>query len=211
MTPKIIDKKQKKEKILKAAMKVFASKGVANTIMNDIAKEACIGKGTIYEYFKSKDEMIVEAFNYFINQLNSELEKDLQKLTDPIEKLKTMISTLVKFTEKSLTETIEIILDFWAEGIRQKYETKTYILNLKETYNDYRNIIIKILEDGIKENKIKKVNTKNVASIIIAILDGIMLQWFIDKNVINLSSISEDIHRLIFEGIGKTIKSGGIL
>ena len=55
--PKIVDKEAKKLDIVHAALKEFARRGVANTKMADIATAAGIGKGTIYEYFKDKNEM----------------------------------------------------------------------------------------------------------------------------------------------------------
>ncbi len=60
--PKIVDKEAKRKKILEASMRVFAKKGVENTKMKDIAKSAGIGKGTIYEYFNSRDEILQKSF-----------------------------------------------------------------------------------------------------------------------------------------------------
>ena len=67
MSPKIIDKEAKKAEILQAAMQVFSRKGVAKTRMADIAVAAGIGKGTIYEYFRSKEEIFAAAFQQ-VNQ-----------------------------------------------------------------------------------------------------------------------------------------------
>ena len=61
--PKIVDKAAKKNEILLAAMRLFAEKGVVNSKMADIAIAAGIGKGTIYEYFRSKEEIFGEAFS----------------------------------------------------------------------------------------------------------------------------------------------------
>ena len=66
MAPIIVDKELKKQDILVAALKVFARQGIAKTKMIDIAIEAGIGKGTIYEYFRSKEEVIRESFQAFL-------------------------------------------------------------------------------------------------------------------------------------------------
>ena len=65
---RIVNKKEKREKILEAAISVFAKKGTAKTKTADIAEAAQIGKGTIYEYFQSKDEIIMAAFYYVIKK-----------------------------------------------------------------------------------------------------------------------------------------------
>ena len=57
--PKIVDKKKKREKILETAITVFAKRGIANTKITDIAEAAQVGKGTIYEYFHSKDLSLI--------------------------------------------------------------------------------------------------------------------------------------------------------
>ena len=57
MAPKIVDKEAKKTQIIIAATQVFSKLGVAKTKMIDIAQAAGIGKGTIYEYFRSKEEI----------------------------------------------------------------------------------------------------------------------------------------------------------
>jgi len=201
MAPKIIDKKEKRGAILKAGMKVFATKGVANTKMDDIAQEAGIGKGTFYEYFRSKDELIAEAFRHFMEQIEGEVGRKLLKITDPVEKLKCLIITWIEVLENSHVETMELILDFWAEGIRHKNESAEMVFDLKQIYDDYRVIIITILEEGINNNQFKQINTTIVASSILGALDGMMIQWFMDKNIFKLSEAAETLCDLVLEGI----------
>ena len=120
MSPKIIDKKAKKEEILKAAIKVFAQKGVTNTKMVDIAETAGIGKGTIYEYFESKDDIFAEAFHHFMEELNAVMAKRLFRIYDPIEKLAALIKGWVEVVQFHSADFMEIMMDFWAEGVRHK-------------------------------------------------------------------------------------------
>ena len=87
MSPKIVDKELKKMEILHAAIKVFASKGIPNTKMIDIAREAGIGKGTIYEYFRSKKEIIQETFQAFLQELDQVEEDADTRETDPFSRL----------------------------------------------------------------------------------------------------------------------------
>ena len=59
MTPRIVDREAKRKQILGAAMTVFARKGINDFRMIEIAEAANMGKGTLYEYFPSKDELII--------------------------------------------------------------------------------------------------------------------------------------------------------
>src|SRR5438105_2208741 len=67
----------KREAILQAAVKVFARRGYFNAKVADIAREAGIADGTVYLYFKSKDEVLHSVFNRAMEEFISEGEREL--------------------------------------------------------------------------------------------------------------------------------------
>jgi AcrR family transcriptional regulator len=69
------EKEQRRASILRAAEKVFATKGAALVTMDDIAHEADLGKGTLYLYFESKDELYLEIANRTVGELVEALEQ----------------------------------------------------------------------------------------------------------------------------------------
>ena len=201
MSPKFVDKKAKKNIILKSSMKIFAQKGIANTKMSDIAVESNIGKGTIYEYFKNKEEIFKESFNYFREELEGTIARQIFKLTDPEEKLRSLIISFADVVDNQTFDFIEIIFDFWAEGIRHHDENK--IFDLKEMYVEYRNLIISILEEGIKKGIFKDMDTTITASILLGSIDGLTLQWIMDKNLFSLKKATEVLVDSVIRGIKK--------
>ena len=84
MSPKSVDKEAKKRQILEAAIAVFARKGVGNTRIAEIAAEAGTGKGTIYEYFRSKEQLFQEAFGHFLQQVRNLLKTSLRLLRQEV-------------------------------------------------------------------------------------------------------------------------------
>ena len=96
---------------------------------------------------------------------------------------------------------MEIILDFWAEGIRSKERFSS--LDLMKVYYDNRTFIERLLEECISNGSIKEIDTKIVASIIIGTLDGLMIQWILDKNVFAIKSAVSSFARLIIDGLKK--------
>jgi len=72
---------------------------VANTKISDIAEAAGIGKGTIYEYFRSKDEIFVESFQFFLEKVDSIISQRLYRISDPMEKLLAYSSTWTEIFE----------------------------------------------------------------------------------------------------------------
>lgn len=77
----------KREAILRAAIEVFAEKGFFNSKVADVARAAGIADGTVYLYFKSKDEILHSIFDRAMEQFIGEAKKELEPLSDPVEKL----------------------------------------------------------------------------------------------------------------------------
>lgn len=201
MSPKLIDKEVKKQEILIAAMKVFARKGVANTKMADVAEAAGIGKGTIYEYFKSKDDIFAEAFSHFMEQMDTIMAKRLFKIHDPIEKLNAWITAWVEVVQNGSIDFMEILMDFWAEGVRHKH--KTTVFDLNKMYDEYRKMLVEILEEGISKDKFRPMNTTIVASILIGAMDGLVLQWIMNRNLFQFKEASDVLKKNFIEGLKK--------
>ncbi len=199
LMPKIIDKKEKKYKILHAAIKEFADKGFREAKISGIAKNAGIGKGTIYEYFKSKDELIFNSFYLFMDEINTTIAKKIYNIFDPLEKLKAFFNAWIDFLDSPFMDFMEVILDFWAEGIKNKQ--KDIRIDLKTMYQEYRLMIQNLLDDCIVEKEFRKIDTHLTSSIIIGALDGLMLQWIVDKDVFDLKKAIKSLGGMVIDSL----------
>lgn len=197
--PKIVDKKEKRGKILEAAITVFAKRGIANTKITDIAEAAQIGKGTIYEYFHSKDQIFIDAFFHVMKKTENIIKKRLSHKADPIEKLRSLFDAWKEVFSSDFKDYMEIVLDFWAEGIRNKDKTATF--NLKKIYDDNRKFTKDILDEGVAKGKFKPMNTHIVASIILGAMDGEMVQWITDPHIFELEESFDTMFEIILNGI----------
>ena len=184
MSPKLVDKAGKKQEILKAAMRIFAQNGVGNTKMADIAVAAGIGKGTIYEYFRSKEDIFAEAYNHIFMETENGIAEILESSIQPEEKLRGLMSVTFK---KLLVEDdgafAGIMMAFWSEGVRNKNERIMEIIDLKKVYSEFRILISGILKEGISTGQFRNIDPHVTASVIIGALDGILLQYIMDKDV----------------------------
>jgi len=203
MSPKIVDKEEKKREIVMAAMQIFSEKGVVKTKMADIAKVANIGKGTIYEYFKNKDDIFINLFEMHFSQIRQEAALIMEKYNNPTDKLKQFVSLTVTSLIDEHSNFAEIMLDIWAEGIREHNENINHVFDLERIYREYRNVIIQILQDGIEKGFFKVMDTTLTASLFIGALDGIMLQWLIQKDLFNFATLTENIMSIFINGIKK--------
>ncbi|ACF12627.1 transcriptional regulator, TetR family [Chloroherpeton thalassium ATCC 35110] len=199
--PKFVDKEAKRLEIISAAMKVFAQSGVVNAKMSEIAEVAGVGKGTIYEYFRSKEEIFSHAFELFFQEMRTALREIANSSDSPEARLRKFIKTaLVDFTTGN-EEFLNIMLDFWAEGIRSKNENVSQILDLDAIYSEFRAVIASILDEGIREGSFRPVDSNIAASTLIGVLDGLYLQWAINPFVFKFEEVGDFLVDNFLRGI----------
>ncbi|MBN2723779.1 MAG: TetR/AcrR family transcriptional regulator [Deltaproteobacteria bacterium] len=187
MTPKIIDKEIKKMEISSAAIKIFINKGISNTSISEIAREAGIGKGTVYEYFSSKDELAIFAASSWINLLEQTSYDSVNKSDTPDKQLK----DLFKHTTSNFIKHPEII-SFFIEliGYLQKNMHQNKHLQLiKRIGAPVRKHIVDILQYGIDKKFFREEIAKDLektAINLVAFVDGLGLQYVSDPQFFNL-------------------------
>jgi len=189
--------------IIHAAIKVFSKKGMVKAKMADIAMEAGIGKGTIYEYFRSKEEVFISGFQMFFQGMQDKIETALNSTTNPVEQLKLLINLSFKSFLQHGSDLAMIMMDFWAEGIRNKDEKILSAIDLRQIYHEFRIIIQAIINNGIDRGVFRKVDSHHVASLLIGSLDGIMLQWIMDHKAIDLEKVTESVIDNFLNGLYK--------
>jgi len=83
---------EKYQAILRAAIKVFASRGFFQSKVADVAQAAGVADGTVYLYFKSKDDLLISIFNETMDDVIAKSRGELQKIEDPVERLRKIAS-----------------------------------------------------------------------------------------------------------------------
>lgn len=196
MSPAIVDKEAKKEEILSAAAAVFAEKGFSNTKMEDISKRAEIGKGTLYEYFRSKDDLFFALYQNLLNSFHTRIYSSLSPEQTPTEALTAMISaTLRAFDEWH--DYGMLLLEFWNEHRRGKFLK----LDFSDVYDKSRSILKNLIEEGIIKGEFAEVDPMVASSTIIAVLDGILLQRIFDPDLYSKMDVEKHILTVIFGGL----------
>lgn len=88
MTPRLVNKAEKTSNIARAALVLFSEKGYRATSVGQIARAAGIGKGTVYDYFETKEDIFIAAVMEWLGQFEDRLVARLEGLDDPIERLR---------------------------------------------------------------------------------------------------------------------------
>src|SRR6266545_5987207 len=85
------DRGDKRDRILQSAMRVFASKGFFGAKVSDIAEDAGVADGTIYLYFRSKDDLLISLFEEQMERVNAELVRAMEGAERATDKLRSFI------------------------------------------------------------------------------------------------------------------------
>lgn len=199
MTPKIVDKDVKREEILEAALSAFAKTGFSNTRIEDISEEAGIAKGTVYQYFKNKDELFFALYDLVRRRFHEKIFRGIDEQAPASEALtRFIVQTLKAFDEWQ--EFAVVLLDFWSEHRR----AKTIKFQFSEVYNISRRAIAGIIEKGVKQGELSAIDPEIGASVLIAILDGIMLQRIYDPDMFRKPKFEDKLVKIVMEGLRKT-------
>ncbi|MDY0369956.1 MAG: TetR/AcrR family transcriptional regulator [Bacteroidales bacterium] len=144
-----------KERVLAKAAELFIQFGVKNVTMDQLATELSMSKRTLYEYFGHKDQLIVEAFLYMIDQENQELLKIMDQSAHVVEAM----FFIVKHKKKLRDSLPEL---FWQDLKRYLPQLQQVYLSKTEDQQHYSAFYI-LLERGVKEGIFRKeINLKLV-------------------------------------------------
>jgi TetR/AcrR family fatty acid metabolism transcriptional regulator len=144
---------QKRISILKAAGKVFPRKGFHQTLMDDIAREAGIGKGTIYRYFHSKEDLFFNILDNGMDEIyNIMLEKEKGKGRADV-KLQKIMESMADFVIKN-RPLLNLMHEIEGKEIMKRAP------NIHAQNKKMLDIIAKVLKEGAKEGRFRKGNYK---------------------------------------------------
>jgi len=164
-------KLERKQIIIDAALKVFAVKGFNSAKISDIAKEANIADGTVYIYFKKKDDIIISLFQNKMGGFNKLLKEKVEVVETAVEKLKTFISIHLE----TLSQRRELAEIFTIE-LRQ---SSKFMDSYQDTeLKDYSKLLMSIIDLGKKDGVFKNdIHTSIIWQFIFGILDQTVLTW----------------------------------
>ncbi|HEY4485714.1 MAG TPA: TetR/AcrR family transcriptional regulator, partial [Nitrospiria bacterium] len=165
----------RKTLILKAAIKVFARHGFSRARTAAIAREARVAEGTIYNYFKSKDDLILTIFEQTWRDLIRALRKALQPIHDPIQKLVVVLTTVIDLFESD-PQLAEVFL------VELRQSGKCFSSQPMSVILEFLDLLEEILKEGIARGVIRKdVNTKVARGFLFGAVESILLGWLLRK------------------------------
>ncbi|MCZ6554639.1 MAG: TetR/AcrR family transcriptional regulator [Candidatus Dadabacteria bacterium] len=191
---KRIRRKSRKDEIIKAASNLFSQKSYHDVTMDQIAGEVGVAKGTIYLYFKSKENLYLGILEHTFETIESILEKEIAKEDPAPQKLKKILRLIFQFYFQNM-DVLRILTRDETRLIREHFEFTEHWRHRRIKL--YR----KVLEKGIKEGSFRSANTELMALIIFGLVGSVMFFYPTDKTA---GEIAEEVFSMISEGIMTT-------
>jgi len=162
--------------ILDAALRTFVRRGYTETKVAEIASEAGVAEGTLYNYFQSKEDLLLALFDEKWGGIIDEIKMKISRLDDPNKKLKAVFSLVVRMFKKN-----RHLAELFMVDLKQSSIFLTnYTINRVVQFLD---LIEEILEEGKRKGIYRKDLDSRVAKMVIfGAAQGILLSWVLSES-----------------------------
>ncbi len=166
----------KRTTILDAALRTFVRRGYAETKVSEIASEAGVAEGTLYNYFNSKEELLLALFDEKWNSIITEIRGKINSLDDPNEKLKAVFALVVRMFKKNRQLAELFMIDIKQSSIFLNNYTINRII-------EFLDLIEEILKEGKQKGIYRRdIDTRVAKMVIFGAAQGILLSWVLSES-----------------------------
>lgn len=187
---------EKRDRILRAAVKIFSRKGFFNSKVSEIARASGVADGTIYLYFKNKDDLLISLFEEKMGEVVADVRRRIGAGGDAIEKLGIFIDNHMDLLEREsgLIEVIQVELRQSTKFLKDYTPVKFF---------EYLEVISDILEEGKREGVVRPdLNVSVARRAIFGALDELCLTYILSrKTKYHPSVTAAEVRRLLLEGL----------
>ncbi len=185
----------KPQQIIEAAVRVFARKGYYNSRVSDIAREAGIAAGTIYLYFKTKDDILVTLFRDKMAEFVGALRKAIAGEPDAASKVRRLVSLHFRILEENpdLAEVVQVEL---------RQGQKFFRGASSQEIGAYFALIGSVLEEGVVEGRFRSdLPVKVATKMLFGAMDQMATSWVLGKRGYRLVDTAPAVADLFLQGV----------
>jgi AcrR family transcriptional regulator len=175
--PPIVDKAAKRSELIRVAAEVFSRSGYHETKMQDIATAADVGKGTMYEYFRTKEELFLGVYDLWMSAFEDHVRRAVEEATDPMAKADAVRDSAVAFYE-SRADQAPLLLEFWAHALRT--DNPAFLERIRATRRFLNDLGRQITRDLVHAGWFVDVDAISFTELESGISDGIFLSWVLN-------------------------------
>ncbi|WP_066365935.1 TetR/AcrR family transcriptional regulator [Neobacillus fumarioli] len=188
--------KPKYMQIIDAAVVVIAENGYHQAQVSKIAKQAGVADGTIYLYFKNKEDILISLFEEKMGVFVEKIEKNIEGKLTATEKLLVLIETHLSLLSEDHHLAIVTQLE-----LRQSI--KELRLKINNVLKGYLQVIDKILIEGKETGEFSKdLDVRLARQMIFGTIDETVTSWVMNEEKYDLKALAPQIHRMFIKGFG---------
>ncbi|MDQ0158876.1 TetR/AcrR family transcriptional regulator [Alkalibacillus salilacus] len=187
--------KPKYKLILDAAVEVIAENGYHHSQVSKIAKKAGVADGTIYLYFKNKEDILVSLFEEKMGQFVSKIKHEIDQTEQADQKLYKLIE--MHFSQLSEDPSLAIVTQ-----LELRQSNKDLRLKINDVLKGYLALMDTILQEGMEDGTFQnQLNVKLVRQVLFGTLDEVVTNWVMKEQRYSLVDQAEEVHYLIYNGL----------
>jgi TetR/AcrR family fatty acid metabolism transcriptional regulator len=188
----------KPQQIIEAAVRVFARKGYYNSRVADIAREAGIAAGTIYLYFKTKDDILVTLFREKMAEFVDALRKAIAGEPDAASKVRRLVTLHFRMLEENpdLADVVQVEL---------RQGQKFFRGASGQEIGAYFALIGSVLEEGVAEGRFRPgLPVKVATKMLFGAMDQMATSWVLGKRSYRLADTADAVAEIFLRGVAAT-------
>ena len=194
--------KEKQPHIIEAAARLFARRGYAGANISQIAAEAGIGKGTIYEYFASKEDLFFAVFEWYLQNSGKQARVKVSALGGSASDRLLALSDSILDMWDDIEDVFTLTMEFWAASASSQIRDR-FKAAFRELYAEFRHLVVSLLRDGIERGEFREnIRPDSIAAALVGTWDALFLQAWFDDNF-NPVTTGRDFIEVIIAGISK--------
>lgn len=188
---------QKYEQIIEAAVKVIAQNGYHHSQVSKIAKEAGVADGTIYLYFKNKEDILISLFQEKMGNFIKKIEDELAGESSIEEKLLLLITMHLKQLQDDHSLAIVTQLELRQSNIELRNR-------INEVLKGYLKLIDTVILLGIKEGVFsEELDVRIARQMIFGTIDEVVTNWVMKEHKYNLVILAKPVHTMLLNALQK--------
>lgn len=198
---KVRERLTHRKEILSAAEKLFAAKGFFPTTMSEIAQEAQFGTGTLYKYFKSKEDLYFTLIEEKTEEINQLVKSELSKKIPVLERIERGLHLQFEFVE----ENRDFFRIYISERNRFEWTVKDDLgKGIHEKMVAYIDLLAQVMRQGIKEGAFKSRDPIDLAHALVGIVNSFIFEWLIASYPYPLISKIDTVLDIFLRGAQQT-------
>lgn len=190
------EREQRRIEIIGAAVREFAEHGYHQADVGQIASRAGVAKGTIYNYFVSKEDLFVGVIRFGIDQLVTQLKSISEQKGDPVARLRKAVLESLRFTERNL--------GFYRVLMKEAiHSCPSAAAECGEIHKAVLDVVEEIIKQCISSGQLSRMDSRVLAVMLYGLVDGVTMNAVLLSDKLAVNKSHRAIMRVFLDGTRK--------